>query len=77
MRDRNNNVNSCKAAIRDWVKFDPPLPLEKQFRGFNNVTSGRLLCPALYDYDNPMYVFNLFVPLFHMLTAVQCPRRSS
>ncbi|KAH9931349.1 uncharacterized protein B0H18DRAFT_1116506 [Fomitopsis serialis] len=51
-RDRNNIVNTCKGGIRDWITFNPPLPTEKQFRGFSCESTGQLLCPVMYDYGD-------------------------
>ncbi|KAH9918809.1 uncharacterized protein B0H18DRAFT_957804 [Fomitopsis serialis] len=51
-RDRNNIVNTCKTGIRDWIEFSPPLPMEKQYRGFNCESSGHFICPVVYDYGD-------------------------
>lgn len=38
------------------MKFTPELPLDKQSRGFGCLSSGALLCPVTYDYNNRQYV---------------------
>lgn len=50
--DRNNNVNGCKTHVRDWIEFVPPIPIQKQDRGFKCESTGRYLCPVMYNYED-------------------------
>ncbi|KAF8655184.1 hypothetical protein AX16_003216 [Volvariella volvacea WC 439] len=50
---RSEDVNSIKQNMHGWLKFDPPIdPKDRRSMGFNNPTSGRLLCPASMDWND-------------------------
>ena len=53
---RRAHIHSVKQAIGSWCSFSPSLTTDKATRGFHHPDCGRLLCPAIYDWDNPAYV---------------------
>jgi hypothetical protein len=49
---RRAHVHSVKQAIGSWCPFSPSLTADKATRGFHHPDCGRLLCPAIYDWDD-------------------------
>ena len=49
---RRAHVHSVKQAIGSWCPFNPSLTADKALRGFHHPDCGRLLCPAIYDWDD-------------------------
>lgn len=49
-----SHTHSIKQAIGSWLQFNPSLTGDKGTRGFHHPDCGRLLCPVIYDWDDPM-----------------------
>lgn len=50
---RRAHTHSVKQAIGSWCPFNPSLTSDKAIRGFHHPDCGRLLCPAMYDWNDP------------------------
>ena len=51
---RRAHTHAVKQAIGSWHSFNPSLTADKSTRGFHHPDCGRLLCPAIYDWDDPV-----------------------
>ncbi|EPQ53858.1 hypothetical protein GLOTRDRAFT_131188 [Gloeophyllum trabeum ATCC 11539] len=51
---RADDISGVKRCIQDWHDFVPALPLKKNMRGFRHEECGRLLCPTIYDWTDPV-----------------------
>jgi len=46
------HANSIGELIGSWYTFSPALTASKATRGFPHPDCGRLLCPAMYNWDD-------------------------
>lgn len=52
---RHAHAHSIALEIGYWHHFSPALTPDKSTRGFQHPECGRLLCPVLYDWVDPVY----------------------
>ena len=48
------HANLIKLRVGSWYPFTPLLTPNKAARGFYHLDCGRLLCPASYNWDDPV-----------------------
>ncbi|KAI9434049.1 hypothetical protein H4582DRAFT_1783898, partial [Lactarius indigo] len=51
---RRTDVSGIRSSIGLWpcIDWEPAFPRSRHLLGFNHLTSGRLLCPITFDWDN-------------------------